>query len=89
MNVEWQSGWIFRILCWLALWAFGLVSGGLLLFGILGSLSIAALSAAGVAAPVYGTGVIGPGAAVITGILGLAVWFVLCRVTRRADPAPA
>ena len=36
MNVEWQSGWIFRILCWLALWAFGLVSGGLLLFGKVG-----------------------------------------------------
>ena len=67
MEMEWRSGWIFRIACWLALWAFGLASAGLLLFGI-----VAAMQA------MLG---VGPVLAIVAGGLGMVLWFVLCRKT--------
>ena len=77
MGVDWRDDWLFRIICWLALRGLGLVSVGLLMFGALAQ-------AQGI------VGGIGPIAAIVVGVVGLAVCIVLCRssVMRRPVAAP-
>ena len=70
MVADWRSDWLWRIICALALWGFGIVCGGLLLFGVLAQVQGAPLGA-------------GPVLAIVAGSVGLVAWVVLCRMSTR------
>ncbi len=66
-----RDSWAFRILCWLALWGFGMASGGLLLFGVF------ALAQEPVG--------VGPKLAIVAGSVGTILWIVLSRLSTRVS----
>lgn len=74
MNAEWQSDWARRLICALALWGWGMTSGGLLLFGVVA----------------YGQGIQSMTQTVVAMVLGCAgmvAWVVLSRMNARREPA--
>lgn len=68
---DWRGTWVFRIACALALWGFGIVGIGLLLFGVIAQ-------AQGV---VPGPG---PMLSIVAGGVATVAYVVLCRLSVRA-----
>lgn len=66
-----RDSWAFRVLCWLALWGFGMASGGLLLFGVFALVQEQAGA--------------GPKLAIVAGAIGTVLWIVLSRLSARVS----